>query len=371
MGLFKDVRFALRTLAGNPGFTAVAIMALSLGIGVNAIMFTITNAVLFKGMPFDQHNRVLYLATRNPKNKDWINGISYPDYRDWAQAKSLHGVAAWSGTSANLSDKAGLPEQYFASRITANSFGLTGQKPVLGRDFTSSDEAPGATPVAILTYGLWEQRYGKDRAILGKTVRINAIPTTWIGVMPRGLQFPANGDLYLPMVPEGNFLKREWRGLIAFGWMAEDATVASTRSELQAIGHNLELAYPAANQDIVPRVMTYNEFYNGPQNTTLFLAMLGAVGFVLLIACANVANLLLARAVARSREISIRVALGAARWRVIRQLLVESAPVVDHRAESSAVFFRFGACRSLRARSGDTSPPAGEIFRWTRKSSHI
>ena len=324
MGLFKDIRFALRTLAGSPGFTAVAIMALSLGIGVNAVMFTITNAVLFKGMPFDKLHRVLYLATRNLKHSDWINGISYPDYRDWAQAKSLHGVAAYSGISANLSDKTGLPEQYFGARITANSFGLTGQKPILGRDFMPADEAPGATPVAILSYGLWERRYGKDPSILGKTVRINAVATTWIGVMARDMRFPANGEVFLPMVPEGNFLKREWRGLIAFGWMAGGATVASTRSEIEAIAHHLELAYPATNQDIFPRVLTYNEAFNGPQNTTLFLAMLGAVGFVLLIACANVANLMLARAVARSREISIRVALGAARWRIVRQLLVEA-----------------------------------------------
>src|SRR5580698_11029079 len=133
--MLKDIQFALRTLANNPGFTAVAIMALSLGIGVNAIMFTITNAVLFKGMPFDQHNRVLYLATRHPKNADWVNGISYPDFKDWSQAKSFHGIAAWSGMSANLSDKTGLPEQYFATRLTANSFSLASQKPILGRDF--------------------------------------------------------------------------------------------------------------------------------------------------------------------------------------------------------------------------------------------
>ncbi len=322
--MFKDIRFALRTLAANPGFTAVAIIALSLGIGVNAIMFTITNAVLFKGMPFDKHDRVLYLATRNPKHAEWIIGLSYPDYLDWSAAKSLHGVAAWSGTSANLSDNTGLPEQYQGSRITSNSFGLTGQKPILGRDFMPADAAPGAPPVAILTYGLWDRRYGKDPSILGKTARINAIPTTWIGVMPQNLQFPANGDLFLPMVPEGNFLKREWRGLIAFGWMADGATLASTRSEVEGIAHNLSVAYPATNQEVVPRVLTYNEFFNGSQNTTLFLAMLGAVGFVLLIACANVANLLLARAVARSREISIRVALGAARWHIVRQLLIEA-----------------------------------------------
>jgi predicted permease len=322
--MLKDLRFALRTLAGNPGFTSVAIIALSLGIGVNAIMFTITNAMLFKGMPFDPHNRVLYLATRHPKNKDWINGISYPDFRDWAQAKSFRGIAADWGLSVNLSDKTGFPEQYVASRITSNSFGLTGQQLILGRDFTPPDEAPGAPAVAILSYGLWERRYGKDPSILGQSARINEVPTIWIGVLSPNIRFPANRDLYLPLVPEGDFLKRESRGLIALGWMADSATVASTRSEIQAIGHNLELAYPATNQDIVPVVRTYNEFYNGPGNTTLFLAMLGAVGFVLLIACANVANLMLARAVARSREISIRVALGAARWRIIRQLLVES-----------------------------------------------
>jgi putative ABC transport system permease protein len=330
MTLFEDVRYAVRTLAKNPGFTIVAVIALGLGIGTNATVFTLTNGVLFKSTPFDRQDRILYVIMRNqtpgPGNiNGQFNGVSYPDFRDWkAQVKSFEALSAYSQTALNLSDKNGFPEQFGAARVTADSFQTIGQKPVIGRDFSPADEKAGATAVAILGYGLWERRYGKDASVLGRTIRLNDVPTTVIGVMPMGLRFPGDSELWIPLTPNPNWEKRQSRNLTVFGRMAAGVSAKAAHAEMQAIGSRLESAYPETNKGFTPAVRTFSEQFNGPQITTMFLALLGAVGFVLLIACANVANLLLARAVGRTREISIRAALGASRWRVIRQLLVES-----------------------------------------------
>ena len=323
--LLEDVRYACRTLAKNPGFTIVAVTALSLGIGVNATVFTLANGVLFKSMPFDRNDRVLYLSTQNAARGNRRAGVSYPDFRDWkSQTKSFEELAAYTGDGVNYSDKTGLPELYNAARMTANSFHAIGQRPIMGRDFAPEDEKPGAVPVAILSYGLWERRYGKDPSIVGKSVRLDDVSTTIIGVMPLGFMFPGTADLWTPYVPGPNSEKRESRPLTAFGRMKDGVTLKSAKAEMEGITRRLQSAYPITNQGISAVVQTFGEQFNGSQINLIFSAMLGAVGFVLLIACANVANLLLGRAVGRIREISIRTALGASRWRVIRQLLVES-----------------------------------------------
>jgi predicted permease len=326
MGFFlEDVRYGLRTLVNNPGFTVVAVGALALGIGINATVFTLSNAVLFKNMPFDRNDRVLYLSTKNVSRGDRRSGVSYPDFRDWKRdAKSFEDLSAYNGLGVNYSDKAGLPELYNAAQMTADSFHAIGQAPVIGRDFTAEDEKPGAAAVTILGYGLWERRYGKDPSVVGRTVRLNDVATKIVGVMPMGFTFPGDRDLWIPYVPGPNSEKRESRFLLAFGRMKDGVTAKSARAEMEGIASRLEKAYPATNQGITAVVHSFGEEFNGPQIFIMFAAMLGAVGFVLLIACANVANLLLARAVSRSREISIRTALGASRWRVIRQLLIES-----------------------------------------------
>jgi len=324
MTLFEDVRFGLRTLAKNPSFTLVAVAALALGIGANATVFAIINGVLFKGMPFVS-DRILYLSTRNVNRAQRRVGLSYPDFRDWrSQSKSFDAMGAYRFTVANLSDKSGVPSRFNVAEVSANTFSMIGQKPVLGRDFTPADEKAGAAPVTILGYGIWENRYGKSTSVLGRSIRINDVPTTVIGVMQRDLKFPIDAELWTALVPRVDSEKREARGLGAFGEMAPGTTEKSAAAEIEGIARNLEKAYPATNEGITPVVHTFSEEFNGPQVSTLLSALMGAVAFVLLIACANVANLLLARAVDRSREISIRIALGSGRWRIIQQLLVES-----------------------------------------------
>lgn len=321
MSWFDDVRVSFRTLLKNPGFTAMAVATLAIGIGINAAVFTVTNAVLFKGFSYiDRSDRILYMSS--------YEGccVSYPDFLDWrAQAKSFEGMGIVHGVSVVFGDKAGSPEYYFATEVSSDTFKLIGHSPILGRDFAASDEIPGAPHVAILSYGFWERRYGKDPGILGRSVQLNGVPTTVIGVMPQGFFFPQNQDLWVPLVPTPNVLKRENRDTwYAFGRVKAGVSIQSARAEMDTIGHRLESAYPAANKGLLPKVRTFHEFYIGPNATVIYGSLWGAVGFVLLIACANLANLLLARAVGRSREISVRIALGAGRWRIIRQLLIES-----------------------------------------------
>ncbi|HTS77987.1 MAG TPA: ABC transporter permease [Bryobacteraceae bacterium] len=324
MALLEDVRFGIRAMATHPGFTATAAIALALGIGANATVFAIADAALYKNMPF-MDDGIMYLSTKNVSRGQQRMGVSWPDFRDWQnQIKSFDGMAGFDFNIDNISDKSGLPTRYNVAAITANTFSLIGQKPVMGRDFTPEDEKRSANPVVILGYGVWENRYGKDASLLGKTIRVNDVPTTVIGVMRNGFRFPYDSDMWTAFQPGDNAEKRENRFYGAIGRLAAGASEKSAAVEMNGIAHNLAKAYPATNEGVEAVVHNFSEDFNGPNLVVLLASLLGAVAFVLLIACANVANLLLARAVDRAREISIRIALGAGRWRIIRQLLVES-----------------------------------------------
>jgi len=295
---------------------------LAVGIGINATVFTVTNAVLFKGFALVSGNdRLRYISYKNSNCC-----VSYPDFLDWrAQSKSFDGMAIVHGVSIALTDSSGFPENLSGNENSADVFRVVGAKPIMGRDFTPADEAPGAAPVTILHYGFWERRYGKDPNIVGRTLRMNGALTTVIGVMPQGFSFPQRVDVWVPLVQTPAVMKRENRDTwVVVGRLSEGVTVESARAEMDIIGRRLAAEYPVTNHDLLPEIQTFTQFFIGPNGALIYGSMWGAVGFVLLIACANLANLLLARAIGRSREISVRIALGAGRWRIIRQLLIES-----------------------------------------------
>lgn len=322
--LLADLRYGLRMLVKNPGFTAVAVAALALGIGADTAMYSIVTGALSWDMGLDNHERIVIVAATNATHsQDW--SASYPDFRDFrSQSKSLAGIGAYQFAPVNLSDHNALPERYYCVQMSANGFSVVQQKPLLGRDFLDADERPGATPVLIIGYHVWRDRYAQDPAILGKTVRIDEIPRVVIGVMPPGRRFPEETDLWTPLIPDAAREKRDDRELMMFGRLADGASVASARVELVALAARLADSYPDTNKDITADVRPIMEITGVYFLRPLFLALFGAVGFVLLIACADVANMLLARAAGRSREISIRVAIGAGRFPLIRQLLLES-----------------------------------------------
>ena len=326
MTLWQDVRFAVRLLIKDKWFTLVAAVALALGIGVNNTVFTFVNAVLLRGLPFPNSDRIVAIVSHD-RVRDRDFGVSYLDFKDWSEAsRSFTGLAAYDGGTMNVSDEGRTPERVAGSFVTANAFGLLGQAPLVGRDFVPQDDRPGAGAVAILGYGIWKNRYASDPTILGRSIRINDVPSVVVGVMPEGFKFPENTDLWQPLAMEPGFstAKRNARGLDVFGRLADRVTLAQARSELSAIGTRLSHDFPDTNQDIQPKVQTFSDRVNGGPIRLVFLSLMGAVAFVLLIACANVANLLLARSAHRVREISVRVSLGATRWRIARQLLVES-----------------------------------------------
>lgn len=326
MTLWQDVRLAARLLAKDRWYTAVAVLALGLGIGVNNTIFTFVNAVLLRGLPYHESHRIVSLSSRSPADSENDVVASHADYEEWrAATQTFEDLAAYRVGTMNVSDAEHAPERTIGAWVSSNMFGLLGQPTFLGRTFLAEEDRPGAEVVAIIGYGLWQTRYGGTPDILGRNIRINEVPAKIVGVMPPGMKFPPpNADLWQPLVPNPSLQRRSTRDVEIVGRLKPGVSLTEARAEMDAIARRIKEQYRDTDRDSRIQVITYNARTNAGRIRIIFLAMMGAVALVLLVACANVANLLLARSASRAREMAVRVSLGATRWQIVRQLLIES-----------------------------------------------
>ena len=321
----NDLRFALRMIVSHAWFSAAIVVTLALGIGVNTTVFTLVNAVLVKPVALPGGERLVRVSNQNLNEANSRSGVSYPDFLEFrTQSKSFEGLEAMSQGQAIVSETGIPPARARLGRITWGLFEMVHTPPVLGRGFTAADDKAGAEKVAIISYRVWQNRYAKARDVAGRVVRLNGQPATIVGVMPEGFQFPSGQEIWTPLVPTEELQKRSNRSLQLFGIVRPGMSAAQAGADLAVIAKRLAASFAETNKDLGVSVQTFHEAFNGGNIRTVFLLMLGAVGFVLLIACANVANMMLSRALGRRREISVRAAMGASRWQLIRQLLIES-----------------------------------------------
>ena len=327
--LLKDIRYALRGFRRKPGFAIIAVTALGLGIGLTTAMFSIVNGVVLRGLPVEEPHEIMAINRVNPSEGASRLISRVHDYVDLAERQTtFDGLAAMWLASANVNPADGDPEFVSSAQVTANAFQLIGTAPFLGRGLIAEDEVVGGPAVVVVGFRFWQDRLGGDPAVVGNTIRVDGQAATLVGVMPEGYEFPVNQQIWQPL--RVNTLDIERGGgppILMLGRLKDGVSLTQAQGDLGRIMTQLGSEYPDTNEGMSVVVGPYARELIGFQISSLLFTMLGAVGLVLLIACANVANLLLARASLRSKEVAVRTAMGASRRRVIVQLLVESSMI--------------------------------------------
>ena len=324
--LLQDLRGGVYLAVRNPGFTAVAVLTLALGIGANTTMFSVVNAILLRPIPWENPDRLVLLREVSCKQGgDFINP-STANYYDWREQNHVfERMAHFRFVYFNLSDDRKEPQRVQGFRVSAEFLPLIGVRPALGRSFTAEDEQPGHDRVVLLSNGFWRRRYGADPAIVGKAITVEGESYTVAGVLPAFTMFRVLDreiEIYTPLTLLAAARSREDHSLVVYGWLRSGVSIERAQSEMTTIAQRLAETYPKTNTGWSVKVTPLAAYTMRERSTLQFL--LAAAGFVLLIACANVGSLMLARSVSRNRELLIRMALGAGRLRIVRELFAES-----------------------------------------------
>jgi len=360
----NDLKIGLRVLRKDPGPSLFAVLALTLGIGLTVMMFSLIYGAILRGLPFERADQIVHLERAQLSRGIESMEVPIHDYTDWRamQRQSFVEMGAFYSGTINVADR-GMPERYAGAFMTPSTFSVLGVRPLMGRLFREEETAAAEPMVVLIGYRVWQDRYEGDQNIVGRVIRVNGEPATIVGVMPEGFLFPFNDQIWVPLRLDPVALPRgEGMTLEVIGRLRDGVTIDRAMMELTGITQRLEADYPQTNAGITPIIKPFTEEYIGAEPIRMLYTMLAAVFFVLLIACANVANLLMSRAATRTKEVGIRTALGASKWRIVGQFMIE-ALLLAFTGMLFGLGLAWAGIRIFDAAIADTNPPYWLDFR--------